>query len=128
MSPPLEAAAGVARHLPAVQLLMAIGSRARGDARPDSDWDFAYLARPDLDELSLRAGLVEALGSERLDLVDLARAGGLIRYHAARDGVVLFEREPRLAERFRIEAAGFWCDMGSIIRQAYDATLARLDR
>lgn len=125
---PVTAAAAVARETPQIRLLLLFGSRGRGATRPQSDWDFAYLADGDLDEASLRAALVEALGTDRIDLVDLLRAGGLIRYHAARDGIVVFERERRTGERFRLDAADFWCDAGPILRLAYDAKLAQLDR
>ena len=65
------------------------GSRARGDARADSDWDFAYLAAPETDVPVLYRDLALALETDAVDLANLATAGGLLRYRAARDGLRL---------------------------------------
>jgi predicted nucleotidyltransferase len=111
-----------------LDLLLLFGSRARGDAAETSDWDFGYLARPSLDVLSLIASLVGATGCDRIDLVDLERATGLLRYRAARDGVVIFERAPGTGDRFRLEAAQFWCDAAPILERAYEDVLAELKR
>lgn len=76
------ALASTARACRGFDLLILFGSRARGDARPGADWDCGYLA----DETTDVPALVEALGDDRNDLVDLRTAGGLLRYRAARDG------------------------------------------
>jgi predicted nucleotidyltransferase len=44
----------VAEATRGMTLLVLHGSRARGDAREGSDWDFAYLAGAEMDELALR--------------------------------------------------------------------------
>jgi predicted nucleotidyltransferase len=118
----------VAASHPCLLALVLFGSRARGDATATSDWDFAYLAEPMLDPLQLRADLAAALGSDHLDLVDLRRAGALLRFRAARDGRAVFEREPDLFARFQYEAASFWCDAGPVIRRAYDGLLEDIGR
>lgn len=111
-----------------LDLVVLHGSRARGDAVPDSDWDLGVLAadhrRPDL--AGLGAAIVQALGTERVDVVDLRVASALLRYRAARDGVVLLEREEHAFSRFRTAAVLFWCDAGPVIRAAQDTVLARL--
>ena len=61
---------------PGLDLLVLFGSRARGDFRADSDWDFGYMAGPDFDPLALAADLGRVLASDRIDLADLQRAGG----------------------------------------------------
>ena len=120
----LELAAGaVARH-PALDLLVLFGSRARGEARGASDWDFGYLGQPGLDVDLLLADLVTATRSDRVDLVDLDRAGGQLRMRAARDGIALFERRPEAFAGFAFEAASFWCDAEPVLRTAYDRLLA----
>ena len=116
--------ARVARATPGLHLLLLFGSRARSDAQPGSDWDFGYLAKPDFDLPALVATLVETIGSDRVDAVNLERAGGLLRYRAARDGQVVFEARPRLAEQFCLEAAQFWCDAAPVIQRGYDQVLA----
>ena len=115
-----------ARATPGLRLLLLFGSRARSDAQPDSDWDFGYLAEPHLDLPALLSVIVETIGSDRVDLVDLGRAGGLLRYRAARDGQVVYEVRPRVAEQFRLEAAQFWCDAAPVIERGYDDVLAGL--
>ena len=122
----LDTLAMLARATPGLELLMLFGSRARGDSRPGSDWDLGYLATKEFDLPSFLGAAVEASGTDRLDLVDLERASGLLRYRAARDGQVLFELRPDLENRFRLEATRFWCDAAYVLRQGYDAVLAEL--
>lgn len=115
------------RH-PGVRLGVLFGSRARGDATAGSDWDIGYLADDRLDRDRLMTDLVHALNTERIDLVDLERAGGLVRFRAARDGVVVLEAMPDAFACFWLEAVRFWCDAGSVIRAGYDDLLAELPR
>ena len=118
----------VAQACPGVEALVLYGSRARGDASPLSDWDLGYLANSDLDATGLLASIVVALGDDRVDLVDLERAGGQLRYRAACDARTLFERMPDRVERFRLEAIAYWLDMAPVIRAEYEAYLAKLAR
>jgi predicted nucleotidyltransferase len=119
-------AIGAARNHPGLHLLVVHGSRARGDARASSDWDFAYIAEPGFDASLLYADLATALGTDRVDLADLGSVGGLVRYRAARDGTVLVESEPGLFDRFWFDAVSFWCDAGPALRAGYDSVLERL--
>ena len=116
----------VAARQPGLTLLVLFGSRARGDAAADADWDFAFLSDSAVDPLTIMAALAEAVGSERVDVVDLARASGLLRYRAARDGVLVYEARPGIFDRFRFEAARFWYDAEPVLRPGYDAVLDRL--
>jgi predicted nucleotidyltransferase len=121
-----EALVRVAQSTPGLEVLLLFGSRARGDAHGRSDWDFGYLATDEIDVATLAGAIVEIVGSDRVDLVDLRRASGLLRYRAARDGQLLYEVRPRLAESFRLEAAQFWCDAASVLQRGYDGVLADL--
>lgn len=123
-----RAAQAVSARHPSLRLLVLFGSRARDEGGQGSDWDFAYLADRGLDPLALRADLVERLGTDQLDLADLERAGGLLRFRAARDGRVLFEREPEAFARFWMDAVRFWCDAQPVVAAAYEDVLARLPR
>ena len=116
----------VAARQRGLTLLVLFGSRARGDAAAHADWDFGFLSDSSVDSLTVMAALAEAVGSERLDLVDLARASGLLRYRAARDGVLVYEARPGIFDRFRFEAARFWYDAEPVLRPGYDAVLDRL--
>jgi predicted nucleotidyltransferase len=109
-----------------VQVLVLHGSRARGDDGAGSDWDFAVLTDGTTDLPALSAALTSLLGTEAVDLVDLQRASALLRYRAARDGVVLVERRDGAFRAFQFEAVRFWCDAGPVIRAAQDDVLAAL--
>jgi predicted nucleotidyltransferase len=112
--------------LPGLRLLVLHGSRSRGDAHERSDWDFAYRADTGFDELELRWRLSKALGSDAVDVVDLAQAGGLLRFRVAKDGKPLFERDPGEFERFSLPAILFWLDVEPVLRPAYRAVLEGL--
>lgn len=122
----LQASAAVAGGAAGLDLLVLYGSRARGDARRGADWDFGYLADGSMDALGLLASLVEALGDDNLDLVDLDRASGLLRFRAARDGLLVHESESGLFDRYRLDAASFWCENAPIFERGYDETLKAL--
>jgi predicted nucleotidyltransferase len=116
----------VAARQHGLRLLVLFGSRARGDASAHADWDFGYLSDGTMDPLTLMATLASAVGSERLDLVDLAHASGLLRYRAARDGVLVYEATPGSFDRFRFDAARFWFDAEPVLRSGYIGVLDRL--
>ena len=124
----IERLGEMARRQRRLRLLVLFGSRARGEATARSDWDLGYLGGPSLDRDGLLADLVAAAGTEALDLVDLDRAGGLVRFRAARDAVVLFEAADGTFARFWFEAVSYWCDMGPIIRAGYEGILEDLAR
>ena len=121
-----DALASTARASRGLDLLILFGSRARGGARPGADWDFGYLANGAADVPALLAALVEVLQDDRVDLVDLRRAGGLLRYRAACDGRLVHEAAADLFDLYRLEAAGFWCDNAPIFERGYDEVLASL--
>jgi predicted nucleotidyltransferase len=112
-----------AQGFPGLDLLILYGSRARAEATARSDWDLGYLATSDLDAAELHARIVEVLGDDRVDLVDLARASGQLRYRVAGDGRLVFERTAGSIERFRLEAIAYWLDMAPVIRAEYEARL-----
>ncbi len=108
---------------PGLRLLVLVGSRARGEAGPMSDWDFAYLAESAFDPAELRRRLSLALGSDRIDLADLARASALFRHRAAVDAR-LVTGDPALFDDFRIAAAIVFLDMEPVLTRAYRDALA----
>ncbi len=118
--------AAILQGHPALRLLVLFGSRARTDARPASDWDLAYVASDGLDPDALLLDLVRALGTDRVDLVDLERAGAQIRYRAAAEGRVVHEARPGAFAEFWLAAVDFWCDAEPVLRSGYADVLARL--
>lgn len=124
----IETIGKTVRETAGLDVLMVFGSRARGDATDRSDWDFGYLATDAIDVPELLASIVTLLGTDRIDLVDLQRASGLLRYRAARDGRVVFEARPGTFERFRFDAVRFWCDARAVLQRGYEDVLAGLTR
>ena len=126
--PPFDRLAAIARSTAGLDLLIVFGSRARGDARPGSDWDIGYLANETADVPGLLATLVETLDDDRVDLVDLRSAGGLLRYRAAREGRLAYEAAADLFDRYRLDAVRFWCDNAPLFERGYDDVLESLPR
>lgn len=85
-----------------VRLALLFGSRARGQARPDSDADVAVLGEG-LDVLELAADLSDAARIE-VDVVDIKDPGYPLLNALLRDGVVLSERERGAAASWRTRA------------------------
>lgn len=121
----LDAVRAVAARAEGLELLLLHGSRSRGTAHPGADWDLGYLG--DIDPAELLDAVASALGTDDVDLVDLARAGALLRFEAARDGVLLCGAD-EVHLRYVLDATMFWCDAGPVIRQAQDEVLAELGR
>ena len=116
----------VAAAAPGLRLLLLHGSRGRNEAHAHSDWDFAYEADANFDADALLAAFADALHADRIDLVDLDRAGALLRHRVARDGVVLFERTPGTFDRFWLNAVDTWCDLAPILEPLYARVLETL--
>ena len=121
----LAAIRGVARQHPGLRLLVLYGSRARGEAHAGSDWDFGFLG-DGVDAGSLAADLVGVVGSERVDLVDLGRAGALLAFHVARDGLVLHASPADAFQAFQLSATHHWLEMADTVRTAHAELLAAL--
>jgi superfamily II DNA or RNA helicase len=79
----------------------AVGSRARGDHRVDSDVDVAVLG--DVDRLALSAELSRATGHE-VDVVDLADPGYPLLSAVIADGILIHEGVPASYGRWRSHA------------------------
>src|SRR5215469_9743130 len=114
------------KKYPEVTLVMLFGSRARGDASVRSDWDFGFCAAKGFDYTALYVALTHLLATDSIDLVNLAKASGLLRYRVAKEGKPLYEKQAGEYEKFWLEAVDFWCDAGGIIRAEYEALLRRI--
>ena len=95
--------------LPNLKLLILFGSRARGEHKPDSDWDFAVLYeersdRKDISSLLKIYTLLEQafeIPDDKIDVVDLKECSPILAHYVARDGQLLYERETGLFEVFK---------------------------
>jgi predicted nucleotidyltransferase len=123
-----ERLTAVVRVVPGLQLLVLHGSRARGTSHDRSDWDFAYVGEETLDPDALLATLNEAIGTDAVDLADLAEGSALLRYRVARDGIVVHEATPGTFDTFRLDAIHTWCDMEPVLTPLYDKVLEDLKR
>ncbi len=124
---------------PGVVTAYLFGSRATGRARADSDIDLAVDWDPELDadarmsaEDALRAGLADALGAlgERIDLVDLRRAGATLGFRVIRDGKLILSRDPRAKVSLEARIARRYDDEAPyrrLFRQAAIAAGRRLE-
>ncbi|WP_130756401.1 type VII toxin-antitoxin system MntA family adenylyltransferase antitoxin [Microcystis aeruginosa] len=92
-----------------LKLLILFGSRARGEHKPDSDWDFAVLyeersAQKDISSLLKIYTLLEQaleIPDDKIDVVDLKECSPILAHYVARDGQLLYERETGLFEVFK---------------------------
>lgn len=109
-----------------LRLIVLYGSRARGDAHSGSDWDIEYLAGTEVDHLSVLRDITEVLGTDAVDVTDLGRVSGLLRFRAASEGVVVWEAAPGVFHDFAVAAALHWYDVEPTVRQAHDELLARM--
>jgi hypothetical protein len=106
----------ILEQVPYLKLLVLFGSRARGDAFPSSDWDFALLFDEELRQQYEPGGgwncyrswiaiqKILGLGDDEMDWIDLKNASDLLAHTIARDGVVIYESKPGLFEQFRQKA------------------------
>jgi uncharacterized protein len=113
MSDIQSAIPAILEQVPYLKLLVLFGSRARSDHSSSSDWDFALLFDEELRQQYEPGGgwncyrswsvlqQVLGLGDDEIDWVDLKSASELLAHAIARDGVVIYESEPELFEKFR---------------------------
>ena len=111
-----------------LRLLVLFGSAARGGARSESDIDLAVLCAGPADLDALYLAIAPRLGTDRLDLIDLRRAGPLLGMAVARTGRPLFEREPGAFREFQSLASRRYCDTDKLRRARRRAIHAFLER
>lgn len=91
----------LARHA-GVRFALLFGSVADGTAEEHSDVDLAVDAEPGTDLVGLSADLTAAVGRES-EVVLLGDAGVPLLEELLRDGVVVYERRPHAASRWRAQ-------------------------
>ena len=113
--------------VPDIAFAYLFGSRARGDAREDSDVDVAVYGRPSGWPLfrDTFGALGERFPTGRVHLVMLADAPPGLVHRVLRDGVLLIERDPVARVRFATRNMSAYQDMAHMHRQYAEADAVR---
>ena len=97
-----------------LDLLVLLGSYGTKHFTPGrSDIDIAFLSRKELRSdgyLQLMMDLSALFQYERLDLIDLGKASGLIKYEVAAKGRLLFHIREGYFERYRLYCLRYYYD------------------
>jgi predicted nucleotidyltransferase len=104
----------IAAGYPLARVVVLFGSVARGTAFPWSDADIGITGLGFWEALELGARMATVLGREP-HVVDLEPASDLLRYHVARDGILIREGEPGAWACFRAAAAVRYFDLAPIL-------------
>lgn len=108
-----DSSAQIREKVPYLKMLVLFGSRARGDYREDSDYDFAALYDEEMRHAIIEFGTFSQLNIYRhlanifdldIDLVDVVRLNECsksIAHVVSRDGLLIYEKEAGEFEKFR---------------------------
>lgn len=102
--------------MPELQLLVLFGSAARGRMKAESDVNLAVQCDGSADLDALYLAIAARLGTDRLDLIDLRRAGPLLAFEVGRACRLLFERSPGTFRQFQSSASRRYCDTEKLRR------------
>ncbi|MBI5232936.1 MAG: nucleotidyltransferase domain-containing protein [Deltaproteobacteria bacterium] len=83
-----------------LKLVLVFGSVAAGRTHGRSDMDLAFFFDGNADLLDLTNRVARLLKTDNVDVVDLNRASPLLRFSAAKDSVVIYERTSGLFSEF----------------------------
>jgi uncharacterized protein len=83
-----------------LRFVVLFGSQAKSKGRVRSDIDVGFLFDTSPDPIELTNNVNRLLQTDNVDVVDLGRASPLLRYAAAQNRAILYEREPGLFTRF----------------------------
>jgi uncharacterized protein len=90
-----------------VRLAYLFGSLAHGEG--DGDVDLALLRDGDPAQ-PLWSSIVDCLGTERIDLVDLATASPVLRFEVLKNGKLLYAADEQSLERFTMDTLHLYRD------------------
>ncbi|MBD1906744.1 nucleotidyltransferase domain-containing protein [Funiculus sociatus GB2-A5] len=105
-----------AEKRPYLKMLVLFGSRATGKIHAESDWDFAALYDEEVRKAYIKDNAWAwfevpqllsdffEINSDKIDVVELNNCSWLIAHFVARDGVLLYEKDPGGFEYFRLTA------------------------
>src|SRR3990172_6207758 len=98
-------------HDEELRLVLLFGSVATGGVHRRSDIDLAFLYDRPVDLLALTNNVIRLLKTDNVDVVDLRRAVPLLKFSAARQGKVLYEKTPGIFHEFYSLAFRMYGDM-----------------
>jgi predicted nucleotidyltransferase len=107
-----------------LRLAVLFGSVASGKAHGKSDVDIGFLFDGPVDIVALTNEVSRLLRRDEVDVVDLGPASPLLKFHAAKGGVVLYEREPGLFMQFYSLSYRMYVDAKKL-RDARDRSIER---
>jgi predicted nucleotidyltransferase len=108
-----ELSSQIHEKIPYLKMLVLFGSRATGNTKADSDWDFAVLCDEEKYNLYIQyhplalfaipgiLGEIFKINSDKIDIVELNHFSKLIAHFIARDGKVLYEESADEFEKFK---------------------------
>lgn len=111
-----------------VLLAYLFGSLAAKDGkarRLPGDVDLAVLTR-ECAAWELKEALVECLGTDRLDLIDLRRASPVLRFEILRGGRPIYISDEVIRERYEMETLQLYRDTEPMRRRQREALKARM--
>lgn len=88
-----------------IKILVYFGSYGTEYYHNESDIDIAYLSDSDLsfeEQNTFLEDLIKFHKKSEIDLVDLKSADPILRFEIARNGRVLYEKEPNLFDRYSL--------------------------
>ena len=119
---------GLRERVPELELVVVFGSTVKGRRRAGSDVDVAVRCAGLADLDVLHGLLAPALGTDRLDLVDLCHAGPILAMEVARSGRLLYESRPGTFRQFQSLASRRYCDTEKLRRAQKRAIHVFLER
>jgi predicted nucleotidyltransferase len=127
------------RKIPYLKMLVLFGSRATGKTHADSDWDFATLYDEEIRktlstnpfawfEVPTIISQILQIPDNKVDVVELNSCSPIIAHFVARDGKLIYEKEPGEFNNFRKRALKSDLEMKEIrktLREKIEAGLQR---
>ncbi len=104
---------------PTLHLVVFLGSASRGDAGGTADFEIGYVAAPGFDAPTFQELAASVLDLDRVAIADLKRSA-TTAFRAAREGALVFEREPNIFAEFRERAIHNWCELAPVVNAVYD--------
>ncbi len=90
-------------------LFGSLAEEGKRSPRPVDDVDLAILPK-ERPAYELHEALADALGTDRLDLVDLRRASPVLRYEVLRSGKPIYISDESIKERYELDTIHLYRD------------------